>query len=74
MTTAVDSAVLLDVFQEEPGWAARSADALDAASSASADLAAQPGSSWNTSISTAESTAVVTAVRRWQPGRGRASR
>ena len=27
MTTAVDSAVLLDVFQEEPGWAARSADA-----------------------------------------------
>ncbi len=31
MTTAVDSAVLLDVFQEEPGWAARSADALDAA-------------------------------------------
>ena len=31
MTTAVDSAVLIDVFQEEPGWAARSADALDAA-------------------------------------------
>jgi hypothetical protein len=34
VTTAVDSAVLLDVFQEEPGWAARSADALDAASRA----------------------------------------
>ena len=34
MTTAVDSAVLIDVFQEEPGWAARSADALDAASRA----------------------------------------
>ena len=34
MTTAVDSAVLIDVLQEEPGWAARSADALDAASRA----------------------------------------
>jgi hypothetical protein len=34
MTTAVDSAVLIDVFQDEPGWAARSADALDAASRA----------------------------------------
>lgn len=34
MTTAVDSAVLIDVFQEEPVWAARSADALDAASRA----------------------------------------
>lgn len=34
MTTAVDSVVLIDVFQEEPGWAARSADALDAASRA----------------------------------------
>ena len=34
MTTAVDSAVLIDVFQEEPGWAPRSADALDAASRA----------------------------------------
>ncbi len=34
MTTAVDSAVLIDVFQEEPGWAPKSADALDAASRA----------------------------------------
>jgi predicted nucleic acid-binding protein len=34
VTTAVDSAVLIDVLQEEPGWAARSADALDAASRA----------------------------------------
>lgn len=34
MTTAVDSAVLIDVLQEEPGWAPRSADALDAASRA----------------------------------------
>ena len=34
MTTAVDSAVLIDVLQDEPGWAARSADALDAASRA----------------------------------------
>jgi predicted nucleic acid-binding protein len=34
VTTAVDSAVLIDVFQEEPTWAARSADALDAASRA----------------------------------------
>jgi predicted nucleic acid-binding protein len=34
MTTAVDSAVLIDVFQEEPTWAARSADALDSASRA----------------------------------------
>lgn len=34
MTTAVDSAVLIDVFQEEPEWASRSADALDAASRA----------------------------------------
>jgi predicted nucleic acid-binding protein len=34
VTTAVDSVVLIDVFQEEPGWAARSADALDAASRA----------------------------------------
>ncbi len=32
MTTAVDSAVLIDIFQNEPGWAARSADALDGAS------------------------------------------
>ena len=34
MTTAVDSAVLIDVLQEEPEWASRSADALDAASRA----------------------------------------
>ena len=34
MTTAVDSGVLIDVFQAEPAWAARSADALDAASRA----------------------------------------
>lgn len=34
MTTAVDSAVLIDVFQDEPRWAGRSADALDAASRA----------------------------------------
>ncbi len=34
MTTAVDLAVLIDVFQEEPRWAARSADAIDAASRA----------------------------------------
>ena len=34
MTTAVDSAVLIDVFQEEPGWAPTSADAIDAASRA----------------------------------------
>lgn len=34
MITAVDSAVLIDVFQEEPAWAARSADALDSASRA----------------------------------------
>jgi predicted nucleic acid-binding protein len=34
MTTAVDSAVLIDVFQDEPVWAARSADALHAASRA----------------------------------------
>ena len=34
MTTAVDSAVLIDVFQDEPAWAARSADALHAASRA----------------------------------------
>ena len=32
MTTAVDSAVLIDVFQDEPGWAQKSADAIDAAS------------------------------------------
>jgi predicted nucleic acid-binding protein len=31
MTTAVDSAVLIDVFQNEPAWAQRSADALHAA-------------------------------------------
>ena len=34
MTTAVDSSVLIDVFQDEPGWAAKSADALHAASRA----------------------------------------
>ena len=34
MTTAVDSAVLIDVFQEEPGWAPKSADAIHAASRA----------------------------------------
>ncbi len=34
MTTAVDSAVLIDVLQDEPNWAARSADALDAAQAA----------------------------------------
>ena len=34
MTTAVDSAVLIDVFQEEPAWAQKSADALDRASRA----------------------------------------
>ncbi|MFN8058150.1 MAG: PIN domain-containing protein [Vicinamibacterales bacterium] len=34
MTTAVDSSVLIDVLQDEPGWASRSADALDAALSA----------------------------------------
>ena len=34
MTTAIDSALLIDVFQEEPGWASRSADALDSASRA----------------------------------------
>jgi len=34
MTTAVDSAVLIDVLQDEPVWAARSADALDAAQAA----------------------------------------
>lgn len=32
MTTAVDSAVLIDVFQDEPRWAQQSADALHAAS------------------------------------------
>lgn len=31
MTTAVDSAVLIDLFQDEPGWGQRSADALDRA-------------------------------------------
>jgi predicted nucleic acid-binding protein len=31
MTTAVDSAVLIDVLQDEPGWAQWSADALDEA-------------------------------------------
>ena len=34
MTTAVDSAVLIDIFQDEPAWAAKSADALHAASRA----------------------------------------
>jgi predicted nucleic acid-binding protein len=34
MTTAVDSSVLIDVFQDEPAWAAKSADALHAASRA----------------------------------------
>jgi predicted nucleic acid-binding protein len=34
MTTAVDSAVLIDVLQDEPVWASRSADALDAAQAA----------------------------------------
>lgn len=34
MTTAVDSSVLIDVFQDEPVWAAKSADALHAASRA----------------------------------------
>ena len=34
MITAVDSSVLIDVFQAEPGWAQKSADALDAASRA----------------------------------------
>jgi len=32
LTTSVDSAVLIDVFQDEPGWASKSAEALDAAS------------------------------------------
>jgi len=32
MTTAVDSSVLIDIFQDEPEWAARSADAFHAAS------------------------------------------
>lgn len=31
MTTAVDSAVLIDILQDEPGRASHSADALDAA-------------------------------------------
>jgi predicted nucleic acid-binding protein len=31
MTTAVDSAVLIDLFQQEPGWAPRAAAALDSA-------------------------------------------
>jgi predicted nucleic acid-binding protein len=31
MTTAVDSAVLIDLFQQEPGWAPRAATALDSA-------------------------------------------
>ena len=34
MTTAVDSAVLIDIFQDEPAWAAKCADALHAASRA----------------------------------------
>ncbi|MEO8681550.1 MAG: type II toxin-antitoxin system VapC family toxin [Vicinamibacterales bacterium] len=34
MTTAVDSAVLIDIFQDEPAWAAKSADALHAATRA----------------------------------------
>lgn len=29
MTTAVDSAVLIDILQDEPGWAQWSTDALD---------------------------------------------
>lgn len=29
MTTAVDSAVLIDLFQHEPGWAPRAATAID---------------------------------------------
>jgi hypothetical protein len=32
--TAVDSAILIDVFQDEPGWGQRSADALDRAARA----------------------------------------
>lgn len=31
MTTAVDSAILIDILQDEPGWADRSANALHAA-------------------------------------------
>ena len=31
MTTAVDSMVLIDLFQEEPGWASRAATAIDRA-------------------------------------------
>lgn len=34
MTTAVDTSILIDVFQDEPGWGAKSADALHAASRA----------------------------------------
>ena len=41
MTTAVDSAVLIDVLQDEPGWAARSADSLDAAQSAGRLIASE---------------------------------
>lgn len=31
MTTAIDSMVLIDLFQQEPGWAARAATAIDRA-------------------------------------------
>ena len=41
MTTAVDSAVLIDVLQDEPGWASRSADALDAAQAAGRLIASE---------------------------------
>lgn len=34
MTTAVDSSVLIDIFQDDPGWGAKSADALHAATRA----------------------------------------
>jgi len=34
MTTAVDSAILIDIFQDEPEWAEKSADALHQASRA----------------------------------------
>jgi predicted nucleic acid-binding protein len=41
MTTAIDSAVLIDVLQDEPGWAPRSADALDTAQAAGRLIASE---------------------------------
>lgn len=41
MTTAVDSAVIIDVLQDEPGWASRSADAIDAAQAAGRLIASE---------------------------------